>query len=106
MDEIFRKLHHIHHSEGRQSGRIRLYKHIAQHYHGITEEICGFYVSTFKLVISKIAKKSIKSIVTKHIKSTDYLHRGQVDLVVLSDMNHVMNVSPDGKCHINTYSCI
>ena len=97
MDEIFDKLDHIHHSEDIHCGIIRLYKHIVQHYHGITEEICGFYVSTCQTCYLKKAKKSIKSIVTKPIKSTDYLSRGQVDLVDLSDMNPVMNVSPDGK---------
>ena len=106
MDEMFDKLENIHHSEGRYCGRIRLYKHVAQHYHGITEGICGFYVSTCQTCYLKKAKKSIKTIVTKPIKSIDYLSRGQVHLIDLSDMNPVMNVSPDGKRHINTYSYI
>ena len=48
----------------------------------------------------KKARKSFKTIVTKPIKSQSYLSRGQVDLIDLSDMNLVENMSPD---HVTPY---
>ena len=71
-----------------------------QLYYGITEEICGLYVSTSKTCHLKKAMKSLKTIVTKPIKSQSYLSRGHVDLIDLSDMNLAGNMSPD---HVTPY---
>ena len=49
IEEIFETLDKIHQSEGKHFGRTKLYKNVAQQYYGITEKICGLYVS--RLVI-------------------------------------------------------
>ena len=87
MEEIFSNLDKLHQAEGKHFGRTKLFKNVAQLYYGITEEICGLYVSTCKTCHLKKARKSLKTIVTKPIKSQSYLSRGQVDLIDLSDMN-------------------
>ena len=50
-----------------------------------------------KLVISKKLKNQSSPSSRNLSKSIDYLCRGQVHLIDLSNMNPVMNVSPDGK---------
>ena len=100
IEEIFEKLEQLHQAEGKHFGRTKLYKSVAQQYFGITEEICGLYVSTCKTSHLKKARKSLKTIVTKPIKSQNYLSRGQVDLIDLSDMNLAENISPD---HVTPY---
>ena len=83
IEEIFEKLDPLHQAEGKHFGRTKLYKSVTQQYHGITEEICGLYVSTCKTCHLKKAKKYLKIIVTKPIMSQNYLSRGQVDLIDL-----------------------
>ena len=100
IEEIFEKLDQLHQTEGKHFGRTKLYKSVNQQYYGITEEICGLYVSTCKTCHLKKARKSLKTIVTKPVKSQSYLSRGQVDLIDLSDMNLAENMSPD---HVTPY---
>ena len=100
IEEIFEKLDQLHQAEGKHFGRTKLYKYVTQQYYGITEKICGSFVSTCKTCHLKKARKSLKTIVTKPIKSQSYLSRGQVDLIDLSDMNLVKNMSPD---HVTPY---
>ena len=48
IEEIFEKLDQLHQTEGKHFGRTKLYKYVTQQYYGITEKICGLFVSTCK----------------------------------------------------------
>ena len=95
-DEIYDVLEELHMFTHEHSGRTKLFKRVYHHYLGVTEEMCCDFVKLCPTRYLKKSKKSVKSVVTKPIVSTNYLSRGQVDIIDFSDMNLIENMSPDG----------
>ena len=84
-DELFDTWEKVHLEDGKHLGRDRLYVELKYIYTSFSREIVLAFAGICKNVKLRKSKKSIKRVVAKPIRSSDFASRGQVDLIDMQD---------------------
>ena len=80
-EELFDLFEKVHSEDGKHIGRDRLFFQLKKRYSGFSRKLVLAFVALCHECQLKKSKKSIKSIVVKPIRSSDFSSREQVDLM-------------------------
>ena len=80
-ENLFDLFEKVHSEDGKHLGRDRLFVELKRGYTGFSRKIVLSFVGMCQECQLQKSKKSIKGVVTKPIRSTDFASRGQVDLI-------------------------
>ena len=80
-EELFDLFEKVHSEDGKHLGRDRLFFQLKKRYAGFSRKLVLAFVALCPECQLQKSKKSIKSIVVKPIRSSDFSSRGQVDLI-------------------------
>ena len=80
-ENLFDLFEKVHGEDGKHFGRDRLYIELKKKYTGFSRKIVLAFVGMCQECQLQKSKKSIKSVVTKPIRRSDFASRGQVDLI-------------------------
>ena len=80
-NELFNLFETVHSDDGKHLGRDRLFTELKKQFAGFSRKIVLKFVGMCPECQLQKSKKSLKSTVTKPIRSSDFASRGQVDLI-------------------------
>ena len=93
-NELFDLFETVHSHDGKHLGRDRLFTELKKQFTGFSRKIVLTFVGMCPECQLQKSKKSLKSIVTKPIRSSEFASRGQVDLIDMQatrEMNEPYN---------------
>ena len=88
-DDLFDLFDKVHTEGGKYLGRDRLFSVLKQQYCGFSKEVIQVYLKSCNECQLQKCKKTVKSTVTRPIRTSDFASRGQVDLIDLQTTDEV-----------------